>query len=80
MLQSVLALYRKISMQCKSEDGSEKVVYQSPEVSGILTPCYVGIVVNRQTESTYIGMERKCSWVAHGSSIQVLNPNFVASH
>ena len=45
----------------KSEDGSEKVVYQPAEVSGILMPWYVAIVVERQTEYIYIGMEGKCS-------------------
>ena len=55
----MFALYRKVSMRCKNEGEIKKVVYQSAEVSGILMTCYVSIVVERQTEPTYIGMERK---------------------
>ena len=57
----------------------EEFVCQSVEVSGILTLWYLGIVVEGQKKSSYIGMEKECSWVGHGSGTQVLDPNLVAS-
>ena len=61
----------------RSEDGSQKDVYQSAEVSGILMPWYVDIVEERQIESTYIDIEGKYSWVAfilfHGNPFTFLS-------
>ena len=73
-------MYRKVEMRCKSDDRSEKNFYQSLEVSGILTAFPLFIVIERQTEFSYIGMSREFNWVTHGKGILGLCPNLVAPH